>query len=84
LLSVDRNPDPDLGAKKINLIPSLSKCLSYLRRSSFYDILPYRYLHKVKFHLKINLFVMAMSDQDPDPDPRWFGSLDPDPELDPH
>jgi hypothetical protein len=36
------------------------------------------------FHVKIQIFVPLKSDQDPDPDPHWFGSLDPDLNLDPH
>jgi hypothetical protein len=33
-------------------------------------------------HVKIQLFVTFKSNQDPDP--HWFGSLDPDPDLDSH
>jgi hypothetical protein len=33
------------------------------------------------FRDKIHLFVTPKSDMDPDTDPHWFGSLDPDPDL---
>jgi hypothetical protein len=46
------------------------------------------YLHKYRgtyiFRIKVQIFVIAKYDQDPDPDPHWFGSLDPDSDLDPH
>jgi hypothetical protein len=36
------------------------------------------------FHVKIQSFVALKSDQDPDPEPQWFGSVDPDTDLDSH
>jgi hypothetical protein len=36
------------------------------------------------FHVKIQLFATLKSDKHPDTDPQPFGSLDTDPDLDPH
>jgi hypothetical protein len=46
-------------------------------------VLPITYFTYIML-VKLQLFVTLKSEKNPDLDPHWFGSLDPDPDLDPY
>jgi hypothetical protein len=71
------NPDQDPGAQKL-LIVNLQINPGFLPFKKRLLCLR-RYLPFINFHVKILLFVTVNSDQDSDQS--WFGSLDPDPDL---